>query len=118
MASVKTEGYSAEQTAKIVDMYLGGRGASVEDIAAAIGKTAKSVIAKLSKEGVYVSATKAKTKTRKATKSELVVQVANSLGLAPSVIESLEKATHEALEALVANVETLAKEASHTEASE
>ena len=102
MASVKVENYSAEQTAKVVELYEAGKGMSVELIAEAVGKSAKSVVAKLAREGVYV-AKSGKTAKVRITKSELVKRIETALGL--TGMESLEKATHEALEALSKKVE-------------
>lgn len=47
----KTINYTPEQTAQMVSDYQSG--VSVEDIAQNMGKTIRSVIAKLSREGVY-----------------------------------------------------------------
>lgn len=51
--AVKPVNYTAEQTAQMVSDYQSG--VSVETIALALGKTVRSVIAKLSREKVYVS---------------------------------------------------------------
>lgn len=104
MASAKVENYSAEQIAKVVELYEAGKGMSVELIAEAVGKSAKSVIAKLAKEGVYVAKS---SKTHKAyiTKSEFVKRIETSLSL--TGMESLEKATREALETLSKKVEQM-----------
>lgn len=104
MASEKVVNYSAEMTAKVVEMYEAK--STVEDIAKAVGKTVKSVIAKLVREKVYVSkATTAKAATM--TKADLVAKVALALNIELGVIESMEKATKEALEALAAAIEGL-----------
>ena len=47
----KAINYTPEQTAQIVSDYQ--TGVSVEQIAQSMGKTARSIIAKLSREGVY-----------------------------------------------------------------
>ncbi len=49
--TAKTVNYTAEQTAAIVGDYKAG--VSVEQIAIAVGKSVRSVVAKLSREGVY-----------------------------------------------------------------
>lgn len=97
MASAKVENYSAEQTAKVVELYEGGKGLKVEAIAEAVGKSARSVIAKLSREGVYVAKT-GKTAKARVTKADLVKRVAEALGV--TGLETLEKASHEDLEVL------------------
>lgn len=47
----KTVNYTPEQTAKMLADYAGG--VTVESIAESLGKTVRSVVAKLSREGVY-----------------------------------------------------------------
>ena len=88
--------YTAEQTAQAVELYLAGT--AVEAIATALGKSARSVVAKLSREKVYVAKTRAT--AGRVTKAALVAQIAAKAGVDVSVVASLEKATHEALEAL------------------
>lgn len=51
MATEKTVNYTTEQTQKLVVDYL--QGVSVEAIAESLGKSTRSVVAKLSREGVY-----------------------------------------------------------------
>jgi hypothetical protein len=51
--TVKPVNYTAEQTAQMVSDYTSG--VTVEAIALALGKTVRSVIAKLSREKVYVA---------------------------------------------------------------
>lgn len=96
MAGEKTAvNYTAEMTAQVVEMYKGGE--AVETIANAVGRTVRSVIAKLSREGVYES--KAKTAgAKRVTKAELVAKIAEAIGAEPKALESLEKGSHEALE--------------------
>lgn len=107
MASEKVANYSAEMTEKVVSMY--NDKTSVEEIAKAVGKSVKSVIAKLVREKVYVSkATSAKSEV--VTKADLVAKIGVALNIELGVIESLEKATKEALTALAAAVEDLASD--------
>ena len=97
MASAKVENYSAEVTTSLVNGYT-VENKTVEALAAEFGKSVKSVVAKLVREGVYKS--KEVVKSKRVTKADLVAKVAKDLGLAGDTLESLEKATHEALEAL------------------
>ena len=93
--------YTPEQTTQLVAGYQAGE--TVEQLAEALGKTVRSVVAKLAREGVY----QAKTKTTgvvRVRKAELVDQLATACGVAPEVFESLEKANHDVLEALVARL--------------
>jgi hypothetical protein len=95
--TAKTVNYTAEQTAKIVADYQSG--VTVETIAETLGKTVRSVVAKLSREGVY----KAKTYTTK-TGQPVVKKDAHAdaigaiLKMTESEIESLTKANKTALE--------------------
>ena len=82
--------YSAEMTAELVAKYLAGE--TVETLATFAGKSVRSVVAKLSREGVYKSKAKAKTEVR-VTKDELVARIAEHIGVAEETIDSLEKAT-------------------------
>lgn len=96
MALPKFVPYTDEQSEDIVRRYQAGE--SVEDIAKTIDRSTRSVIAKLSREGVYLS--KTKPGVARPTKAALVESIAQQLKLEVSVIETLEKSTHEALQAL------------------
>ena len=93
--------YTPEQTQQLVAGYQAGE--TVEVLANQLGKTVRSVVAKLSREGVYVAKTKTTGQAR-VKKSELVDQLATACGVAPEVFDSLEKANHDVLEALVARL--------------
>lgn len=97
---IKTN-YTAEQTTQLVAGYQAGE--TVEQLAEALGKTVRSVVAKLSREGVYVAKTKA-TGVARVKKAELVDQLAARCGVPAEVFESLEKANHDVLEQLVARL--------------
>lgn len=96
MTEATKTNYTPEQTQALVAGYQAGE--TVEALATQLGKTTRSVVAKLSREGVY----RAKTKTAGArvTKAQLVAVIALKVGASEEVLESLEKATHEALELL------------------
>jgi hypothetical protein len=101
MMTDKTVNYTPEQTQQLVQAYQEGQG--VENLAMQLGRSTRSIVAKLSREGVY----KAKSKTSgvaRVKKADLVDQIANRCGVAPEIFESLEKANHEVLEAIVANL--------------
>lgn len=102
--NAKTVNYTAEQTAKAVEMYQAHE--TVETIATALGKSVKSIVAKLSREKVYVA--KARTSNQAgATKADLVAQIAQSLGISEDAAGSLEKATREVLQALASTLATI-----------
>lgn len=94
--TAKTVNYTPEQTAKLVGDYQAG--VTVEAIAQALGKSVRSIVAKLSREGVY----KKKTYTTKT--GEAVVKkdawadyIGDALGLTEADTESLTKANKTAL---------------------
>ena len=93
---MKTPNYTAEQTAILVQGYLAGE--PVAGLAAALGKTARSVIAKLSREGVY----KAKEYTTKTgekpiRKESVADKIGEACDLSEGEIDSLAKANKTAL---------------------
>ena len=91
--------YTPEQTNQAVQDYQAG--IYIGDIALALGKSERSIIAKLSREGVYQS--KAKTAgVARVTKAVMVAAIAAVVG--DSTLESLEKASHEDLTALYQHV--------------
>ena len=93
--AVKVVNYTAEQTAQLVTGYT-VEGRTVEALAEAMGKTVRSVVAKLSKEGVYKSKAKEAGK-RVMLKSEMLAELAQLVGASEEALESLEKATGSAL---------------------
>lgn len=95
MMTAQNVNYTAEQTAQLVNEYRSG--ATVESIAAALGKSVKSVVAKLVREGEYKSKAKAKGQTR-VTKADLVKDIAYQCGVEVDQLASLEKASLEALQ--------------------
>lgn len=101
MNTEKTTTYTPEQTEHVVAEYLAG--VAVEAIALAQGKSTRSVIAKLSREGVYVAKTKVGASAR-VTKSMMVAAVAAHFGSDMETMGSLEKASHEALAVLFEGV--------------
>jgi hypothetical protein len=97
-ATAKTVNYTVEQTTQLVEAYKSG--STVEQIAQDLGKSTRSIVAKLSREGVYQPKTKTRGETR-VKKAELVDRLAAACSVAPEVFESLEKANYEVLELLL-----------------
>ena len=95
MTKETAQNYTPEMTAEIVEAYRAGE--TVEAIATRTGKSTRSIVAKLAREGVYQAKTKAKG-TAGPRKAELITEIAHSIGTNEELIESLEKATKEALE--------------------
>ena len=94
--TAKTVNYTPEQTTKMVADYSAG--VTVDQIAEALGKSVRSVVAKLSREGVYQKKTY-KTKTGEAVvkKDEWADYIGQALGLTEADTESLTKANKTAL---------------------
>ena len=95
----KVVNYTPEQTAKMVADYQAG--VTVETIAQALGKTVRSVVAKLSREGVY-KRKEYKTKTGEAVvkKDAHADAIGAILRLPENDVESLTKANKSALKAI------------------
>lgn len=101
MATEKTPNYTAEQTAELVGAYTADpTEATVKAFAEKFGKTAKSIVAKLVREKVYVSKAKVEGK-RAMLKSEMIAQLSELTGATEEQLESLEKATGPALMVLI-----------------
>lgn len=88
--------YSDEQTSKLVTQYKAGE--TVEELALQLGKSVRSVVAKLAREGVYQKKAQKQINTKK---DELVLQLELFAG---TELKSLQKATKEDLEKLLAFV--------------
>ena len=93
----KTVNYTPEQTLKIVADY--NAGVSVESIAEAFGKTTRSIIAKLSREGVYKKKEyTSKTGAKPVKKDTTADAIGAILKLSESETDSLTKANKSALQ--------------------
>ncbi len=94
--TAKAVNYTPEQTAKMVADYA--EGVTVEAIAKELGKTVRSVVAKLSREKVY-KAKEYKTKTGEipVKKDAHADYIGEALGLTEADTESLTKANKVAL---------------------
>ena len=102
--TTKAVNYTPEQTAKLVADYQAG--VTVETIANELGKTVRSIVAKLSREKVYV------TKTYVSKSGEIVIKkdtVADYIGaalrLTEADTESLTKANKTALKKIAEFIE-------------
>ena len=95
----KAVNYTAEQTAKIIADYQAG--VAVEQIAQAMGKTVRSVVAKLSREKVYVAKQYVTKTGEKPVKKDVTADAIGAiLRLSENDIESLTKANKSALKAI------------------
>ena len=95
----KTLNYTAEQTAKLVAEYKAGT--SVESLAESLGKSVRSIVAKLSREGVYQKkAYTTKTGEPVQKKDATADAIGAILRLSEADTESLTKANKRALQAI------------------
>lgn len=102
--NAKTVNYTAEMTAELVSAYVANPTAdTVSEFAVKFGRSVKSIVAKLSKEQVYVKAVRV-TKTGDAVvkKEELADMLSARFGLTDSEADSLTKANKTALRKMVA----------------
>lgn len=100
MATAKTVNYTAEQTSALVEAYKANPTTeTVEAFAVKFGKTVRSVVAKLSREGVYQKK-EYKTKTGEAVqkKEGYADAIGAVLNMTEAEMESLSKANKTALE--------------------
>lgn len=89
----KQVNYTPEQVTQIVEAYKAGT--EVDQIAQLVGKTVRSVVAKLSREGVYQP--KAKAASSRMTKEDLVAKIEAHFELEPGTLDSLTKASRDQL---------------------
>ena len=95
----KAVNYTPEQTAKIIADYQAG--VPVADIASALGKTVRSIVAKLSREKVYVAKTYVSKTGEKPVKKDVTADAIGAiLRLSENDIDSLTKANKSALKAI------------------
>ena len=94
--------YTEEQTAYLVMKYVENPNMeTVQELAEIFGKTTKSIIGKLSREGVYKRAVyKSKSGESPITKVELVSNIAENLGVEVEALVGLEKSPKATLKTL------------------
>ena len=106
----KTANYTNEMVTEMVDTYSAQktedeRTSVVEAMAEKFGKTTRSIVAKLSREGVYVAKTaKTKNGAKVQTKGAMVDEIAVALGITRDDVASLENATKDTLAKVLAAV--------------
>jgi len=99
MASEKIVNYTPEQTVTLVADYKSG--VSVEALAMSMGKSVRSIVAKLSREGVYQKKEyKTKTGEPVVKKDAHADAIGAILRLPENDVESLTKANKSALKAI------------------
>lgn len=99
MAATKVVNYTSEQTKQVVEDYAAG--VAVEAIADNMGKSVRSIVAKLSREGVYKKKEYVgKTGEKPVKKDAHADAIGAILQLTESDTESLTKANKSALRAI------------------
>lgn len=102
--TAKPVNYTPEQTAALKAAYIEGQ--TVESIAQAMGKTVRSIVAKLSREGVYKKKEYvSKTGEKPVKKDELADRLTELCQLSEAEADSLTKATKTALQKIIAKIE-------------
>lgn len=97
--TAKTVNYTAEQTVEIVTAYQAGE--TVEALAERFQKSVRSIVAKLSREGVYKKKEYVTKNGEKVVKKDAHADAIGAiLKLAENDIESLTKANKSALKAI------------------
>ena len=105
--TVKVQNYTVEQTEMLKAGYLGGQ--TVEMLAVTFAKSVRSIVAKLSREKVYVAkAYTTKTGEKVVKKDEFADSLAALVGLTEAEADSLTKANKTALAKIVAFIGELA----------
>jgi hypothetical protein len=94
--------YTEDQTQYIVQAYKAESNMkTVQNLAEELNKSAKSIIGKLSREGVYERAVyKNKSGTSPVTKVEICINIAENLGIEIESLVGLEKSPKATLQAL------------------
>lgn len=96
MTTTKAPNYTAEQTAQILSEYANG--VTVEQIAQTMGKTVKSIVAKLSREKVYIKKAYTTKSGEKVVKKDAHADAIGAiLNMKENDIDSLTKANKSAL---------------------
>ena len=101
--------YTQEEVAVMIDRYVANPSRdTVEDLAVEFNKSIKSIIGKLSIEGVYQKAIyKTKTGELPITKAELIIQLADVMNSDSAKLVGLEKAPKQDLKYLLEKVRGL-----------
>lgn len=85
--------YSDEDLDNLTKGWQAGK--TLEDLAEQLGKTTKSVANKLTESGQFIPRFGARV-----TKAQMVAKIASILGISPTIIASIEKASMQDLESL------------------
>jgi len=101
--TLNRKNYTEDQTAELVNLYKNG--STPEALAEQFARSVKSVVAKLSREGVYIPKSDPKSqKATRTTKATLITKLEQEAQLEAGSLATLEKASKEALELLVSKL--------------
>jgi hypothetical protein len=102
----KIVNYTDEQTSTMLEAYLSNpTRETVETLAVEFGKSVRSIVAKLSREGVYQKAAPVtKTGEPVTRKDDLADRLAAACGLTEAEADSLTKASKTALQKVLARI--------------
>jgi hypothetical protein len=103
MASVNTPNYTEAQVEQLHNLYAELGSANLQSIAEALGKTVRSVRAKLVRDGLYVAPEKTTTARSTGASKKEILREFESTGFDPA---GLEGATKEALVRVLNHIRT------------
>jgi hypothetical protein len=97
----QTVNYTSQQETELQDLYQSGQ--PIDALAQHFNKSERSIVAKLSRMGIY-QPKKPRGPSTRTTKAGLVTQLAELIDLDPDILATLDKADKAALEAVVSMV--------------
>lgn len=92
----KVINYTPEQTALVLQLYA--EQVSLEEISATLQKSKHSLVAKLCREGVYITQPQ---EAKRMKKKDMLARIESILELEEGSLDTLEKGSHESLTTLL-----------------
>lgn len=107
-----SEKYTETQSTQIAQIWQDSDKSEkvIQALSEQFGRSTRSIVAKLAQLGIYSAKAKVETVVTKRTKLDLTREIETALALDQGTLESLEKGSKTALEALVAAVKGLKSE--------
>lgn len=96
----KTVNYSSEQTVELLRMYACG--VNLEELSIQFQKSKHSIVAKLCREGVYKTTPQ---EAKRMKKADMIARIEAVLELPEGSLNTVEKASHEAITLLLKAVD-------------
>ena len=102
-----SEKYTETQSAQIAQIWQASDKSEqvIQSLSEQFGRSTRSIVAKLAQLGIYSAKAKVETGVTKRTKLDLTREIETALALDQGTLESLEKGSKAALEALVTAIE-------------